>query len=701
MNMMYRKLITYILVASVIIVLLPLTVLANHFTLPVDNSPTNAWFDHDTTSSQMTKYDGSVYSGVEADLSTCGSYNNGAGCYDDHNGTDFDGDYGENILAPADGEVKDVYWNNEGGWTMHIWHATSSLSTLYAHIATTTIATTSDLVTRGEHIAEVDSTGSGSTGAHLHFGVVDSESLSGHRIDPFGWQGSGSDPWTYDKGYLWTTDPPSFNLASTVPSSITASTTWRGNYYINGEAFIDSDSLLTLEQGTVLKFELGASRLVVRDGSSLYADGSDEHPVYFTSIRDDSVAGDTNEDGSATSPVAGNWDMIKVNAGASTTLNNTVISYGGYSGCCYGSVSNLYNDGGILKVFNSEIATTTNNGIYQTSGTTTVSNTDIHDQNYYGILVGGGDLDVSSSTIRNSGRYGVAGSGTTVDVSLQNNEFSDNDWAVANINNIKSFSHSGNSSSGTGLRGYYMEGNMDVSQTWTGLSDLPYIVGYFTIPSGKTLTIDPGAVIKFDSGALFNQQNSIVVNGTLDAEGDSGNKIYFTSIKDDSVGGDTNGDGGSTSPAAGNWGEININTSTASSTISNSVITYGGYANCCFGSGSSVYNHGGVLNLFGSEIATSSGYGLYSTSGTTTAVSANIHNQSFGIVLSGGLFSIASSSIQDNSSYGFYNNTASVSTAENNYWGDSSGPYHSTNPSGTGNAVSDYVDFDPWLTSAP
>ncbi|MDD3642813.1 MAG: FlgD immunoglobulin-like domain containing protein, partial [Candidatus Krumholzibacteria bacterium] len=33
-----------------------------------------------------------------------------------------------------------------------------------------------------------------------------------------------------------------------------------------------------------------------------------------------------------------------------------------------------------------------------------------------------------------------------------------------------------------------------------------------------------------------------------------------------------------------------------------------------------------------------------------------------------------------------------------NWWGDASGPYHATlNPAGTGDDVSDYVDFDPWL----
>jgi len=55
--------------------------------------------------------------------------------------------------------------------------------------------------------------------------------------------------------------------------------------------------------------------------------------------------------------------------------------------------------------------------------------------------------------------------------------------------------------------------------------------------------------------------------------------------------------------------------------------------------------------------------------------------------------------IHDNVSYGYSTNAAAVQDATGNWWGAASGPYHpTTNPAGTGNEVSDNVDFDPWRT---
>jgi hypothetical protein len=61
---------------------------------------------------------------------------------------------------------------------------------------------------------------------------------------------------------------------------------------------------------------------------------------------------------------------------------------------------------------------------------------------------------------------------------------------------------------------------------------------------------------------------------------------------------------------------------------------------------------------------------------------------------------ISYNNISDNAGYGVCNLDGSVTvSAEYNWWGDASGPFHaSANPGGLGDPVSDYVDFVPWLT---
>ena len=56
--------------------------------------------------------------------------------------------------------------------------------------------------------------------------------------------------------------------------------------------------------------------------------------------------------------------------------------------------------------------------------------------------------------------------------------------------------------------------------------------------------------------------------------------------------------------------------------------------------------------------------------------------------------------ITGNEEYGVYCYSASTGVdARNNWWGSVTGPTHADNEGGTGDAVSDYVLYDPWLTS--
>lgn len=121
---------------------------------------------------------------------------------------------------------------------------------------------------------------------------------------------------------------------------------------------------------------------------------------------------------------------------------------------------------------------------------------------------------------------------------------------------------------------------------------MPYIIGYFEIPAGKTITASPGAVFKFSSIG-----SQIRISGKLNVKGTQVEPIYFTSLKDDTILGDTNGDGNATVPAPSDWAEIAV-LPAGEANFDHSIVRYGGQNSWGIPTSSAnISNYGGALGI--------------------------------------------------------------------------------------------------------
>ncbi|MDY6868314.1 MAG: right-handed parallel beta-helix repeat-containing protein, partial [Chloroflexota bacterium] len=208
-----------------------------------------------------------------------------------------------------------------------------------------------------------------------------------------------------------------------------------------------------------------------------------------------------------------------------------------------------------------------------------------------------------------------------------------------------------------------ISGTITENATWSQ-DHSPYVIsGSLTIDVGVTLTLEPGTVVKF-----YSTSSQLIVNGALSSIGNSTKPITFTSYKDDSVGGDTNGDGNTTSPAPGNWTAIRVN-DTGVANFAFTRIRYGGYSSTYYGNLYLTQN--AVVSMANSTVAFSNYAGLRlsnSTSGTTSQLSITdsiiSDNNNRGIyvsVSSGGLsqVTVTGTRIENNSSTGFESNNVS------------------------------------------
>lgn len=212
------KIVFSCILALVIILLTSQTVSAGDLTLPLPSTPSvNSWFDHEppfnclsncSSTDYMRRYDGARWANADSNVNNCTL---GTSCYNGHDAIDYQAAPGTDVLAATSGTIQAEGDDGNigfGKW-IRIWHSQDSYSTLYAHLSINNIFAVGATVDRGAVIAKSGCTGYCS-GPHLHFAMYNSQT-GGNQLDPYGWSGAGGDPYTYDLGYLWTTNPPSHN----------------------------------------------------------------------------------------------------------------------------------------------------------------------------------------------------------------------------------------------------------------------------------------------------------------------------------------------------------------------------------------------------------------------------------------------------------------------------------------------------------
>jgi hypothetical protein len=209
---------------------------------------------------------------------------------------------------------------------------------------------------------------------------------------------------------------PSAESATNVGWTIAADTVWTqaaSPFVVTSDITVPAGVTLTIEAGVVVK--LSGTFITVQ--GTLRADATGAAPIVFTSLKDDAAGGDTNGDGTASSPAPNDWGRLVFEATSTNNLlSNVLVRYGG------GNMLAVYTSG--LTLQGSTLSQSAGTGLHIAGAAPTVTGSLIEGHAIGANLVNAAAV-VNFNVIRGNSSYGVYNSTATIFADVRFNNWGD------------------------------------------------------------------------------------------------------------------------------------------------------------------------------------------------------------------------------------------------------------------------------------